>query len=114
MHENPSDGYLIEAIELKAVLPSEVQEEYEQLVCDLECEDAETLLRANWPQALPPVEEIFLFGADDTPDPELEKEVPYARFDQGSLFTLVASPALVRLTKAGVRQPSRYSWTMFG
>ena len=114
MHEHPVSGYLVKAIDLMQTLPTDVQPQYEELVCDLELADAENLLKEYWGQNLPPVEEIFMFGADDTPDPNLDREVPYARFAQSSLYTLVPSPAMVRLAKTGVPQPVNYAWTMFG
>lgn len=111
--EHPNGGYLVEAAQLLPLLPHEVQNEFDMLVADLDCEDALQLLRKHWPGVLPPVESIFVFGPEDTCE-EFPEGTVVALFNEGDLFTKTPTNQARELVRRGVQLPSYYHFTMFG
>jgi hypothetical protein len=109
---NAASGYLIEATKLLPLLPSEVQNEYDQYVADHDFAEAMGILDRHLPEMFPMPEEIFILGHDDDGE-EMERELPYARFDEGVLYERQPTPKLLSMRRqAG--NPGYYRWTVWG
>lgn len=105
-------GYLVKAIELLPLLPKEVQDEYDQYVADLECDEAMGILDRHLPIEFARPAQIFILGHDDHGD-ELVQEVPYACWGTDDLFVKTPTERHTALVEKGVK-PSHFRWTMWG
>ena len=113
MKEHPCSSYLIRALDLLPLLPEEHREQFEQLVCDCDTEDAAKLLDKCWPEDYPPFCEVFLLGDEDTGDENMERGETYVNFDEEDLFIKTPTIALENLKAAG-QEPKLCNWSIYG
>ena len=109
---NAGSGYLIEATKLLLLLPSNVQDEYDQYVADHDFAEAMGLLDRHLPKLFPMPAEIFILGPDDHGE-ELEQELPYARFEEAVLYERQPTPQLLSLRRQA-SDPRYFRWTVWG
>lgn len=111
--ENPSSGYVMEAVTLAKLLPAKQADQYLEMLKQEQFEEAIALLSDNVPGSFPVPEQIFILDSTDTPDDELEQDVPYAFFDEGDLYERREKQALGVIRDTLQEIPTFHTWSIW-
>ena len=112
--ENPSSGYLIEAVKLAVLIPEDQRPAFNDALENLDFEEAIRLLDQAIPTGVACPSTIFILSDTDTGDGDLEEGVPYAYFDEEDLYEKQEKSDLMRLREKIGEVPTAHSWTIWG
>lgn len=118
MREYPSSGYTVPVASLKTCLPADKQEEFDELLKDvdegdMDAEGLEDWLWQNMPENLPGFN-LYRVADEDTPDDDnMVCGGIYAVFDEADLYVKQETPEHTAIKKLGVA-PKFSRWSVWG
>lgn len=113
MRENLSTGYVLEASKLTPCFPEELQDQFTELVNDLDWEGAVEFCQEHWPEDYPVPETFFHMSDEDTSE-DIERGVLYVVFDEGELYQKIPKQKALTLALKVDAEPQIAVWSIFG
>ena len=112
--ENPSAGYLLEVSKLAVFISDDNRPAFDDCLQERDFDTALSMLDRAIPTGVACPTQVFVLGATDTGDEDLEEHIPYAYFDEEDLYEKREKPDLIRLRETVGESPAAHSWTIWG